>query len=142
MFRGVLVFTEGWKSIGHTTIVYLAAITGLDMELFDAARVDGAGRLKQIWHITIPGILPSIVLMLILKVGHILDHGFEQVLLFYNSTVYDVADIIQTYVYRQGIGRMEFSYSAALGLFNSVVAFVLIVGANAISRKTLHRSIW
>ncbi len=142
VFRGVLVFTEGWKSIGHTTIVYLAAITGLDMELFDAARVDGAGRLKQIWHITIPGILPSIVLMLILKVGHILDHGFEQVLLFYNSTVYDVADIIQTYVYRQGIGRMEFSYSAALGLFNSVVAFVLIVGANAISRKTLHRSIW
>ncbi len=142
VFRGILVFTEGWKSIGHTAIVYLAAITGLDMELFDAARVDGAGRLKQIWHITLPGILPSIVLMLILKVGHILDHGFEQVLLFYNSTVYEVADIIQTYVYRQGIGRMEFSYSAALGLFNSVVAFILIVGANAISKKTLHRSIW
>lgn len=142
VFRSVLVFTEGWKEIGYNTVIYLAAITGIDMTLYEAARVDGAGKLRQIWHITMPGLLPTIVLMLILKVGHILETGFEQVLVFYNPGVYDVADIIQTYVYRLGMGQMDFPLSTALGLFNSVVAFILIVGANAVSRKLLGRSIW
>ena len=142
VFRSVLVFTEGWKEVGYNTVIYLAAITGIDMTLYEAARVDGAGKLRQIWHITMPGLLPTIVLMLILKVGHILETGFEQVLVFYNPGVYDVADIIQTYVYRLGMGQMDFPLSTALGLFNSVVAFVLIVGANTVSRKLLGRSIW
>lgn len=142
IFRSVLVFTEGWKEIGYNTVIYLAAITGIDTTLYEAARVDGAGKMRQIWSITMPGLLPTIVLMLILKVGHILETGFEQVLVFYNPAVYEVADIIQTYVYRLGIGQMDFSLSTALGLFNSVVAFVLIVGANAVSRKLLGRSIW
>lgn len=142
IFRSVLVFTEGWKEVGYNTVIYLAAITGIDTTLYEAARVDGAGKLRQIWSITMPGLLPTIVLMLILKVGHILETGFEQVLVFYNPAVYDVADIIQTYVYRIGIGQMDFSLSTALGLFNSVVAFILIVGANAVSRKLLNRSIW
>lgn len=141
-FRSVLVFTEGWKEVGYNTVIYLAAITGIDMTLYEAAKVDGAGKLAQIWNITIPGILPTIVLMFILKVGHILDTGFEQVLVFYNPAVYDVADIIQTYVYRLGMGQMDFPLSTALGLFNSVVAFILIVSANALSKKTLGKSIW
>ncbi len=142
VFRGVLVFTEGWKEIGYSTVIYLAAITGIDTTLYEAARVDGANKPRQILHITMPGLLPTIVLMLILKVGYILDTGFEQVLVFYNPAVYDVSDIIQTYVYRLGMGQMNFSLSTALGLFNSVVAFVLIVGANTVSKKLLHRSIW
>lgn len=141
-FRGLLVFTEGWREIGYNTVIYLAAITGIDMTLYEAAKVDGANKWQQLWHVTLPGLLPTIVLMLILKVGYILDTGFEQVLVFYNPAVYDVGDIIQTYVYRLGMGKMDFSMSTALGLFNSIVAFVLIVGANAVSRKTLHRSIW
>ncbi len=142
LFRGLLVFSEGWKEIGYNTVIYMAAITGIDMTLFEAARVDGANKWRQIWHITLPGLLPTIVLMLILKVGYILDTGFEQVLVFYNPAVYDVADIIQTYVYRLGMGQLDFSLSTALGLFNSVVAFVLIVGANTVSKKLLRRSIW
>lgn len=142
IFRGLLVFTEGWREVGYNTVIYLAAITGIDISLYEAAKVDGANKWKQLWHITLPGLLPTIVLMLILKVGYILDTGFEQVLVFYNPAVYDVGDIIQTYVYRLGMGQMDFSLSTALGLFNSVVAFILIVGANTVSKKTLHRSIW
>ncbi len=128
--------------MGYNTVIYLAAITGIDISLYEAAKVDGANKWKQLPHITLPGLLPTIVLMLILKVGYILDTGFEQVLVFYNPAVYDVGDIIQTYVYRLGMGQMDFSLSTALGLFNSVVAFILIVGANTVSKKTLHRSIW
>ena len=142
IFRWLLVFTEGWKEIGYNTVIYLAAITGIDIALYEAASVDGANKWKQIWHVTMPGLLPTIVLMFILKVGYILDTGFEQVLVFYNPAEYDVADIIQTYVYRLGMGQMDFPLSTALGLFNSVVAFVLIVSANMISKKLIHRSIW
>lgn len=142
IFRGLLVFTEGWKTVGYNTVIFLSSITAIDSTLYEAARIDGAGKLRQIWNITIPGILPTIILMLILNVGHILDSSFDQVLVFYNPIVYDVADIIQTYVYRMGIGQMNFSLSTALGLFNSVVAFILIVGSNALSKKLLNRSIW
>lgn len=142
IFRSVLVFTEGWKEVGYNTVIYLAAITGIDITLYEAAKVDGANKFAQIWHITLPGLLPTIILMLIMKVGYILTTGFEQVLVFYSPPVYDVADIIETYVYRIGLGQMDFSLATALGLFNAVVAFVLIVGANTISKKTLGRSIW
>lgn len=142
VFRSILVFTEGWKETGYNAIIYLAAITGIDATLYEAARIDGASKWQQICHVTLPGILPTIVLMLILKVGYILDTGFEQVLVFYNPAVYDVADIIQTYVYRIGLGQANFSLATALGLFNSVVAFILIISANMISKKTLGRSIW
>lgn len=141
-FRGLLVFTEGWKEIGYNTIIYLAAITGIDIAQYEAAKIDGASKLQQIRYVTIPGLLPTIVLMFILKVGYILDNGFEQVLIFYNPAVYDVGDIIQTYVYRIGIGQANFSLATALGLFNSVIAFILIVGANTVSKKLLGRSIW
>lgn len=142
IFRSVLVFTEGWKEVGYNTVIYLAAITGIDVTLYEAAKVDGANKFHQIWSITLPGLLPTIVLMLILKVGYILTTGFEQVLVFYSPPVYDVADIIETYVYRIGLGQADFSLATALGLFNAVVAFILIVGANTVSKKTLGRSIW
>ena len=142
IFRSVLVFTEGWKEVGYNTVIYLAAITSIDITLYEAAKVDGANKFTQIWHITLPGLLPTIVLMLIMKVGYILTTGFEQVLVFYSPPVYDVADIIETYVYRIGLGQANFSLATALGLFNAVVAFVLIVGANTVSKKTLGRSIW
>ena len=142
VIRSVLVFTEGWKEVGYNTVIYLAAITGIDITLYEAAKVDGANKFKQIWHITLPGLLPTIVLMLIMKIGYILTTGFEQVLVFYSPAVYDVVDIIETYVYRIGLGQADFSLATALGLFNAVVAFILIVGANTVSKKTLGRSIW
>lgn len=142
IFRSLLIFTEGWKEVGYNTVIYLAAITGIDITLYEAAKVDGANKFSQIWHITLPGLLPTIVLMLIMKVGYILTTGFEQVLVFYSPPVYDVADIIETYVYRIGLGQANFSLATALGLFNAVIAFVLIVGANSISKKALGRSIW
>ena len=142
IFRSVLIFTEGWKEVGYNTVIYLAAITGIDITLYEAAKMDGANKFRQIWHITLPGLLPTIVLMLIMKVGYILTTGFEQVLVFYSPPVYDVADIIETYVYRIGLGQANFSLATALGLFNAVIAFILIVGANTVSKKTLGRSIW
>lgn len=104
--------------------------------------MDGAGKWRQIWHVTMPGLLPTIVLMLILRVGNILNAGFEQILVFYNPAVYSTADIIDTYVYRIGLGQMNFSLSSAMSLFNSIVAFILIVGANMVSRRMTGRSIW
>ena len=130
------------KETGYNTIIYLASITAIDGTLFEAARMDGANRWKQIWHVTLPGLLPTIVLMLILRVGNILNAGFEQILVFYNPSVYSTADIIDTYVYRMALGQMDFSLSSAMSLVNSVVAFILIVGANAVSRKLTERSIW
>lgn len=142
LFRVLLIFTDGWKTLGYNVVIFMAAIAGLDIQLYEAAKVDGANKLRQIWHVTIPGILPTVVLMFIIKVGNILTAGFEQVLIFYNPAVYDSADIIQTYIYRVGLGQLNFSLSTAMGLFNSVVAFILIVGANTLSTRTLHRSIW
>ncbi|TLS51802.1 sugar ABC transporter permease [Paenibacillus antri] len=142
IFRSVLVATDGWKDIGWSSIIYLAAITGIDQEQYEAATVDGASKLQKIVYITLPGIAPTILLLLILKVGHILDAGFEQIFIMYNPTVYEVADIIGTYVYRMGLGQMNFSLGTAVGLFNSVVAFVLIVSANSLAKRFMKKSIW
>jgi len=142
VFRTVLVATDGWKDIGWSSIIYLAAITGIDQEQYEAATVDGASKLQKIVYITLPGIAPTILLLLILKVGHILDAGFEQIFIMYNPTVYEVADIIGTYVYRMGLGQMNFSLGTAVGLFNSVVAFVLIVTANSLAKRFMKKSIW
>ena len=142
VFRWLLVFTDAWKEVGWGTIVYLAALTGLDQELYEAAVIDGAKKMQQLWYITLPGILSTIIMMLILRVGSVMDAGFGQILVMYNPTVYKVSDIIQTYVYRIGLGKMDFSLGTAVGLFNSVVALVLVVGTNMISRRTVGKSIW
>ena len=142
LFRSIIIFSDAWKNVGYNLVIFLAAILAIDPTLYEAAKIDGAGAFRRMWSITLPSILPTIILMLILKVGHILDSTFEQVLIFYNPSVYEVADIIKTYVYRMGIGKMNYSQATALDLFNSVVAFILIVSANFVSKKTLKRSIW
>ena len=141
-FRGVLVVSHGWKEAGWAAIVYIAAITGVDPSLYEAAVIDGAGRLRQISAVTLPSIASTIVLMFIIRLSHILQAGREQVLMMYNPAVYEVGDIIETYVYRVGLGKMDYSFSTAVGLFNSIVAFVVVVACNALSRRHFGRSIW
>nr|WP_246068079.1 ABC transporter permease subunit [Paenibacillus thermoaerophilus] len=142
IFRSLIVFTEGWKEIGWGTIVYLAAITSIDPQLYEAARMDGANRFRQMLHVTLPGMASTIVLMLILRLGHMLEAGTEQILVLYNPVVYNVADVIGTYVYRIGLGASDYSFSTAVGLFESVVGFALVVSGNAFCKKFLGRSIW
>lgn len=142
MFRGLLVVTDAWQTIGWGSIIYLAAITGIDQNLYEAAAVDGAGKFKQALHITIPGIASTVVMMFIMRVGRALDAGFGQIFAMYNPTVYDVADIIGTYIYRKGLGQMDFTLGTTVGLFNSVIAFVLVVGSNKLSRVLSNKSIW
>lgn len=142
LFRPVLIFSDAWKEVGWSSIIYFAAIAGLDQECFEAARVDGANRMQQIWYVTIPGLMPTIVLMLILRVGSIMNAGFGQVLAMYNPTVYETGDIIETYIYRIGLGKMDFSTGTAVGLFNSIIALILVVSSNAVAKKMSGKSIW
>lgn len=140
-FRSVLVGSDIWQNLGWGAIIYLAAIAGIDPTLYEAARVDGAGRLRNIWHITLPGIRHVIVLLLILRLGSILDAGFEQVYILYNIRVYPVADIIDTWVFRTGLEQINFSLAAAVGLFKSVIGFVLVLSANQLAKRW-GSSIW
>jgi putative aldouronate transport system permease protein len=135
LFRWILVFSDIWKEAGWGAIIYLAALIGINDELFQAATVDGAGRFRQIWHISLPGIRSTIIVLLLLRIGHVLDAGFEQVLAMYNATVYEVADIIDTYVFRVGLGTMQFGLTTAAGLFQSVIGCVLLVMANMLARR-------
>lgn len=141
-FRGVLVASSAWQGVGWTAIVYIAAIAGIDPTLYESALMDGAGRIKQIIYITLPSITSTIVLMLILRLGNILTGDKEQILMMYNPVVYEVGDIIETYVYRMGLGKMEYSFSTAVGMFNSLVGFILITLGNSISKKLTNSSIW
>ncbi|CAN7721426.1 ABC transporter permease subunit [Paenibacillus sp. LjRoot153] len=134
-FRTILVASDVWKDIGWTAIIYLAAITSIDPTLYEAARIDGSGRIRMIWHVTLPGIRHVIILLLILKLGQILDAGFDQIYIMYNVQVYEVADIIDTWVFRTGLEELNFSLAAAVGLFKSVVGFVLVITANRIARR-------
>lgn len=141
-FRSVVVFTAGWKEIGWNAIIFIAAIAGIDQEQYEAASIDGAGRIRKMISITLPGIMPTIVLMLILRIGSLLEAGTEQILTMYNPLVYDSGDVIGTYVYRMGLGQQDYSFSTAVGLFNSLVGFILILSGNMLSKKFLKRSIW
>ncbi|GGF59253.1 putative multiple-sugar transport system permease YteP [Paenibacillus albidus] len=140
-FRSVLVSTEIWKDLGWGAIIYLAAISSIDPTLYEAAKVDGASRLRMIWHITLPGIRNVIVLLLILRIGSILDAGFEQVFVFYHQRVYEVGDIIDTWVYRTGLQQMNFSLGATVGLFKSAIGFILVFGTNKLAKRW-GESIW
>jgi len=140
-FRTILVTSSIWQNVGWGTILYLAAITGIDPELYDAADIDGAGRFAKMFNITLPGIMPTIATLLILRMGGVMNSNFEQIFVLYSPSVYSVGDVISTYVYREGIGRANFSYTTAMDLFRSVVNFGLIVMTNWVSRK-LGRSMW
>jgi putative aldouronate transport system permease protein len=131
-----------WQSAGWGTILYLAAITGIDAQLYEAADVDGAGRLSKIWHITLPGIKPTIIILLILQLGRIMAIGFDRPFVLGNSMVNNLSDVISTYVYRVGIQSGNFSVGAAVGLFQSVICMVFLIGANYISEKCGEQGIW
>lgn len=142
-FRPIYVISGIWQEVGWGSIIYLAALSGIDQEQYEAARVDGANRWRQLIHITIPGIIPTIVIMLILRLGHIMGVGYEKIILLYNPNTYDTADVISAFVYRKGLtGNFEFSYSSAVGLFNSVINFAMIILSNTVSRKINETSLW
>ena len=135
-FRTIYVTSGIWQEVGWSSIIYLAALSGIDQQLYEAAEIDGAGRLSQTIHITLPGIASTVIMLLILNMGNILNVGYEKCLLLYNESTYETADIISTYVYRKGLIDADFSYSTAVGLFNSVVNMTFLITANVISKKT------
>lgn len=141
-FRTIYVSSEVWQRIGWGSIIYIAALSGLDPHLYEAARMDGANRWKQAWHVTLPGIMPVISILFLLTLGDIMSVGFEKVLLLYNGSTYETADVISTYVYRRGLVGADFSYGTAVGLFQSVIALVLIYAANKGARKVGATSLW
>lgn len=141
-FRGILVVINLWKGTGWGSILYLAAISGISSEMYEAAMIDGAGRFQRIWFITLPSISYIIVFLLIFQIGSLLNAGFELIFLLYSPIVYEVADIIDTYVYRSGLQSMEYSFSTAVGLFKSIVALILLLMSDFIARKLGHKGIF
>ncbi|NQX71217.1 sugar ABC transporter permease [Paenibacillus alba] len=142
MFRTIYILSEIWQKIGWESIIYLAALMSIDQEQYEASKIDGANRWKQIWHITLPGILPTIAIMFILRMGNLLNVGFEKIILLYNPSTYDTADVISSFVYRKGLLEFGWSYSSAVGLFNSVINLALLVTANKISKRVSENSLW
>jgi putative aldouronate transport system permease protein len=141
-FRPIYVSSEMWQTVGWGTILYLAALTTIDQDLYEAAKVDGANRWRQTWHVTIPGIRPTMITLLILNIGTFMAVGFEKILLLYNPLTYPTADVISTYLYRVGVQGGSFSYAAAIGLFESVIGLILVFSANAISRRAVGTGLW
>ena len=142
LFRGIVVATSMWQGVGWGSIIYLAAIASIDQQLYDAATIDGAGKLRQVSAITLPSITSIIVILLILRIGHILDGGFELVLNLYSPAVYETGDIIDTFVYREGFLNVQYSYAAAVGVFKSVIALVLVVATDRIAKRLGQPGIW
>jgi putative aldouronate transport system permease protein len=141
-FRTIYVGSEIWQTAGWGTILYLAALTTIDEDLYEAARIDGANRWLQIWHVTLPGIRPTMITLLILNIGTFMAVGFEKVLLLYNPLTYPTADVISTYLYRTGLESNSFSYAAAIGLFEAIIGLILITSANQASRRAVGTSLW
>ncbi len=141
-FRWVVIGSDIWKETGWSTIIYLAALLAISPELFEAAAVDGASRLQRIWNISLPGILPVIVLVTLLRLGNILEGGFNQLFVLYSLPVYSVGDIIDTWVYRQGILEFQFSLATAVGLFKGVIGLVLIVASNKIAKRIANQGLY
>lgn len=142
LFRTIYTTSGVWQGVGFGSIIYLAALSGVDPELYDAARIDGAGRFRQTLSITLPSILPTVTILLILRIGSLLSVGYEKIILLYNPITYSTADVISSFVYRKGVLDASYSYSTAIGLFNSVINFVLLVVANYASRKISETSLW
>lgn len=141
-FRTVLVLSDLWHGMGWNTVIFLAALTNIDPQLYEAARIDGAGKLQQIWHITLPGLKSTIIVLLLMKIGNIMNNGFEQIFLLYNPNVYDVADVFETYVYRIGLVDTRYDFATAVGLFKSCVSFVMLITANKLARMFGERGIF
>lgn len=141
-FRTVYVSSGIWQQMGWSSIIYYAALSGISPSLYEAAEIDGAGRWDKVWNISLPGILPTIVTMFLLDLGRIMDVGFEKVYLLYNSATYETADVLNTYVYRAGLEQQQYSFAAAVGLFNSVITLLFIVLFNQLARRLSGNSLW
>lgn len=141
-FKTIFVGSGIWQTAGWNTIIYLAALTGIDAGLYEAAKIDGAGRFRQTLAVTLPGIMPTIVTLLILQIGKVMNVGFEKIILLYNPLTYETADVISSFVYRKGLIEFNYGYSTAVGLFNSVINFAMVVLANTISRRVNDTSLW
>lgn len=141
-FRSIFVGSGIWQGLGYGAIIYLAALSSVDVQLYDAAVIDGCNRFKRMIHVTLPCIMPTIVIMLILRIGSMMSVGFEKIILLYNPSVYETADVISSFVYRYGLLQGNFSYSTAVGLFNSVVNFALLAITNSISKRVSDISLW
>lgn len=142
LYRPIYVASDIWQQAGWGTIIYLSAMSAIDPQLYEAAMIDGAGRVRQLFHITLPSIAPTIVILLILRIGQLLGVGYEKTILLYNPSTYETADVISTYVYRVGLLEQNWSYSTAIGLFNSLINFSLLIIANRISRRVSETSLW
>lgn len=141
-FRTVYVASGIWQGVGYGSIIYLSALYAVDPQLLDAAAIDGCNRFGRVFHVTLPSLLPTIIIMLILRVGSMMNVGFEKIILLYNETIYETADVISSFVYRYGLLQGNYSYSTAVGLFNSIINFVLLVAVNSISKKVSDISLW
>lgn len=141
-FRPLYVSMTMWQQMGWSSIIYLATLSNADPTLYEAASLDGAGRFRKIWHITIPVLVPIITIQLIMRMGQMMTQGFETVLLLQNPLTYDTSDIVSTYVYRRGLGNMEYSFATAVDLFNSIVNIILLCSANWFSKKVSEESLW
>ena len=142
LFPSVIVFSDLWQCIGWNSIIYMAALAGIDPDLYEAAHIDGCGRLRQMWHITLPGIVPTIITLLILSIGGLLGANSGKILLLYSPLTYETGDVIGTFIYRRGLQGGDFSYSTAVGLFQTVINFLLLIFANWFSNKTTETSLW
>lgn len=141
-FRTIFTASGIWQSFGFSSIIYIAAIMGIDQEVYDSGKIDGVNKFQEVWHLTLPCIKPTIIILLILSLGGIMSVGFEKVYLLYNGSTYETADVISTYVYRQGIVSQNFSFGTAVGLFNSLISFVIVYLANWLSRRVNDMSLW
>lgn len=141
-WRPIYIISDLWQGIGFGSIIYMAALAGVDKSLYEAAEIDGAGRWKQTLHVTLPGIAPTIIIMLILKIGSMMGVGYEKTILLYNSQIYETADIISSYVYRKGLEEFNYGYSTAVSLFNSIINFILLVISNKMSKKYTETSLF
>lgn len=141
-FRSVIVISDVWKEAGWSAIVYIAAIAGIDRELYEAARVDGASMMQRIRYVTLPSLAPTIIVLFILRMGSILRNGFEQIFMLYTPVVYDVADVFETYTYRIGMMEGNYGFATAVGLFQSVVGLILVLATNYISKKVGENGLW
>jgi putative aldouronate transport system permease protein len=141
-FQPLYIGMNIWQELGWESIIFFAALTSVDPALYEAAKVDGAGRWKQMWHITLPGISTTIVILLILRIGNLLSLGWDRIVLLYSEMVYATADVVSTYVYRTGLNQLQYSYASAVGLLNSLFNVLLLLGANALARKLTESSLW
>jgi putative aldouronate transport system permease protein len=142
LFRMLFTASGIWQQIGWGSIIYLATLSGVDLNLYEAAAIDGAGRIRRMIYISFPSLVPIITVQLVMRLGNILTQGFEKIILLYSPLIYDTSDVISSYVYRRGLIQMDYSFGSAVGIFNSMVNLTILVLANQIARKTIKESLW